>query len=160
MSEEKLQKALDIAMRYLSLRPRSEWEMRNRMRRSFDADIVKAVLQELRERDLVNDTSFAQYWADNRTDFSPRSRRLVIQELRRKGVSAEEANNAVADMDDQVTAHEAGRKKARSFKGVDHVEFYKKLSSFLRNRGYSYDVIESVVQSLRQELNLRLEGCL
>ena len=67
-------RCFNAALHYLSYRPRSESEMRERLqRRGFDSDSVEAVLTKLKEQELVNDIAFAQFWKDNRQAFSPRS---------------------------------------------------------------------------------------
>ena len=68
------QRCLNAAFRYLSYRPRSEAELRERLkRRGFEADSMEAVLTRLREQGLVDDLAFAQFWKDNRETFRPRS---------------------------------------------------------------------------------------
>ena len=72
------QRCLNAAFHFLSYRPRSEAELRQRLqRRGFDGDNVAAVLARLKERGLVDDLAFAQFWKDNRQSFRPRSQWLT-----------------------------------------------------------------------------------
>ena len=60
-------RCLNAAGHYLSYRPRSEAEVRERLkRRGFDGDSVEAVIAKLKEQGLVDDMAFAQFWKDNR----------------------------------------------------------------------------------------------
>jgi regulatory protein len=135
---DKLQKAdlfhkcFGAALNYLSYRPRSEVEVRQRLhRRGFNDDVVDEVIIGLKERKLVDDVAFAQYWRDNRLSFRPRSRRLIKLELRQKGVATEIASEVVEGLDDESAAYEVGLKKARVLSGLDYREFYRYLFDHL-----------------------------
>jgi regulatory protein len=141
------------ALHYLGYRPRSEAEVRKRLlRRGFNHEVVDKVIVGLKERQLIDDLAFAHYWRDNRLSFRPRSRRLIKLELRQKGVTAEKANEAVADLDDESAAYEAGLKKVRVISGLEYREFRRYLYDHLRRRGFDYGAIDSAVARLWQEL--------
>jgi regulatory protein len=140
------------ALNYLGYRPRSEAEIRQRLhRRGFNDEVVDKVVIGLKERRLIDDVAFAQYWRDNRLSFRPRSRRLIKLELRQKGVAAETANEVVEGLDDESAAYEVGLKKARVLSGLDYREFHRYLSDHLRRRGFDYEIIRSAVARLWQE---------
>jgi regulatory protein len=140
------------ALNYLGYRPRSEAEVRQRLhRRGFNDEVVDKVVIGLKERRLIDDVAFAQYWRDNRLSFRPRSRRLIKLELRQKGVAAETANEVVEGLDDESAAYEVGLKKARVLCGLDYREFHRYLSDHLRRRGFDYETIRYAVVRLWQE---------
>jgi regulatory protein len=140
------------ALNYLGYRPRSEAEVRQRLhRRGFNDEVVDKVVIGLKERGLIDDVAFAQYWRDNRLSFRPRSRRLIKLELRQKGVAAETANEVVEGLDDESAAYEVGLKKGRVLSGLDYREFHRYLSDHLRRRGFDYETIRSAVARLWQE---------
>lgn len=146
------QSCFEAALHYLSYRPRSETEVRQRLRhRGFKGDVVDKVITELKKRRLIDDIAFAQYWRDNRLSFKPRSRRLIKLELRQKGVAAEMANEILEALDDENAAYEAGLKKVRILSDLDYNEFHRSLSSHLRRRGFDYEAISSAVMRLWQE---------
>lgn len=147
-----LQNCSKAALQYLGYRPRSETEVRQQLRRrGFNGDVVDKVITRLKERKLIDDGAFAEYWRDNRLSFKPRSRRLIRMELRQKGVAEEKAGEAVKDLDDEVMAYEAGLRKARVLSSLDYSEFRRRLSGFLQRRGFNYEIISSVVARLWQE---------
>jgi regulatory protein len=146
------QSCFDAAVYYLGFRPRSESEVRQRLRRrGFHGEIVEEVISKLRERQLIDDLAFAEYWRNNRLSFSPRSRRLIKLELRQKGVAAETVNEAVKDLDDENSVYEAGLKKVRRFSGSDYEDFRRSLYDYLRRRGFDYVTIKCAVERLWQE---------
>ena len=152
-----LRGCFDAALRYLSHRPRSEAEVRWRLfRHGFGNDVVNGTISKLKERGLIDDVAFAQFWKDNRMLFSPRSRQLIKLELRQKGIDAEIANEMTDDLDEEASAYKAGLKKARLLTFSDYNEYRRYLSGYLRRRGFDYEVISSVIAKLWQERQIAI----
>ena len=146
------QNCFNAASHYLSYRPRSENEVRQRLRRrGFDNKVVDEVIFKLKERRLIDDVAFSEYWRNNRLSFSPRSGRLIKLELRQKGVAAETANEVVKDLDDENYVYEAGLRKARRLSGSDYDDFRRRLYGYLRRRGFNYETVKRAVTRLWQE---------
>lgn len=146
-----LHRCFNAAFHYLSYRPRSEPELRERLhRRGFDGDSVEAVITRLKEQGLVDDIAFAQFWRDNREAFSPRSQWLTKLELRRKGVANDIIDQVVDTIDDEDSAYRAALSKARSLPRSDEQSFRRRLGEHLRRRGFSYGVINHIVNRLWQ----------
>ncbi|MBT9149069.1 MAG: Regulatory protein RecX [Dehalococcoidia bacterium] len=152
LRDDLVQRAVDRALRYLSYRPRSESEVRARLHRyGYEDDVIARTLDRLRGSGLIDDASFAAFWKENRASFTPRSSRLVAQELRQKGVSPEIIAQALETLDNEAEAYRAGYKKAHFLERADYYGFRKKLSAFLHRRGFDYEVIRLVVERLWQE---------
>ena len=148
--EDLFRRCLNSAFRLLSYRPRSEAEIRTRLRRRFDEETIAEVLHHLRTTQMIDDAAFAQFWRENRESFSPRSKRLLKLELRAKGVDAELAGEAVAGIDEEESALRAARRRARLWAGEDYDTFRRKLGAFLRRRGFGYEVISRTIERLWQ----------
>jgi regulatory protein len=149
---ELLHRSLNSALRFLSPRPRSEAEIKTRLRRhGYDVDIIQQVIDKLKEQKLVDDTAFAQFWRENRENFKPRSRRLIEVELKQKGVNAEIIAEATDMVDDEIGAYKAAQRKAISLTGLDYLSFRKRLGTFLRQRGFPYEVINMTIERVWQE---------
>ncbi len=148
------QRCLNAAFRYLDYRPRSEAELRERLkRRGFEGDNVEAVLVRLREQGLADDLAFAQFWKDNRETFRPRSQWLTKLELRQKGVANNIIDQVVADVDDEDSAYRAAQSRAHRLPDSDYEGFRHRLSGYLKRRGFGYRVITHTVKRLWQENN-------
>ncbi len=153
---DQFHRCLNAALRYLSYRPRSEFELRERLyRRGFGSESVEAVFARLREQGLVDDEAFAQFWRDNRESFSPRSRQLTRLELRRKGVDEETINQVVGEIDDEDNAYRVAINKARSLPVSDYQGFRQRLAGYLKRRGFSYGVINHTVNRVWQKQGAR-----
>ncbi len=143
---------MDAAVQYLSYRPRSESEVRQRLRhRGFEREVIEQVILKLKERKLIDDIAFSEFWINNRLSFSPRSARLINLELRRKGVSAETAGAMVQDLDDDQSVYEAGLKKAQRLSRLSYDDFKHRLYDYLRRRGFNYDSCKRAVERLWQD---------
>ena len=140
------------AVNFLSYRPRSESEIRERLKRhGFDGDSIEAVKTKLKEQGLVNDNAFAQFWKDNRESFSPRSQWLTRLELRRKGVATDVIDQVVGEIDDADSAYHAALSKARSLPLSDYQGFRRRLGEYLKRRGFGYGVINHAVERVWRE---------
>jgi regulatory protein len=166
-------RGLAAGLQLLALRPRSEAELRDALRRRYpDAtpDTLTRILERLKELNYLNDTSFAKFWVENRMAFSPRGRNLLKQELLQKRVSREiidtvitehlEALQEEADQNgetdgqpvEETQALEQARKKARSYAAEAWPDFYRKLGGFLQRRGYGFDITGKVTRQVWAEL--------
>jgi regulatory protein len=146
------QRCLNAAFHFLSYRPRSQAELRQRLgKRGFDGDNVAAVLARLKERGLVDDLAFAQFWKDNRQSFSPRSQWLTRRELRQKGVPEEIIDRVAAQVDDEDSAYRAAIVKARRLSTADYDGFRRSLGEYLKRRGFGYGLIKPTVERVWQE---------
>ncbi len=149
---EQFHRSLNSALRFLSPRPRSEAEIKIRLRRhGYETNVIQQVLDRLKEQKLVDDNAFAQYWRENRESFKPRSRRLIEMELKQKGVDAETIAETTEMVDDDSAAYKAAQRKAIALAGLDYPNFRKRLGTFLRQRGFSYEVINTTIERVWQE---------
>lgn len=147
-----LQRCLNAAFRYLGYRPRSEAEIKLRLKwRGFDGETIEAVVNKLKEQSLVDDIAFAQFWKENRESFSPRSQRLTAMELRQKGVGGDIIAPVVAEIDDDESAYRSAQAKVRRWPLADYESFRRRLGEYLRRRGFSYEVINHTVERVWQE---------
>ena len=149
LHQDLLRHARDHALRLLSYRPRSEREVRERLRRHpFPPEVVAQVAAQLRERGLVDDRTFSRFWRESRERFSPRSRRVIEGELRQKGVDPALAKEAASTLDEEALCLQAARKKLPTLEALPPESRRKKLISFLRRRGFSWEVISRAVKAL------------
>ena len=145
-------RCLVVAIHYLGYRPRSEFEMRERLqRRGFDGNTIGVVMDKLKEERLVDDLAFAQFWKENRGSFSPRSQWLTKLELKQKGVADGIIDQVVGTIDDNDSAYRAALSKTRRLPQSDYQEFRRRLGEYLKRRGFGYGVINLTVERVWEE---------
>jgi regulatory protein len=147
------QRCLNSAFRFLSYRPRSQSEIKERLSRAgYQIEDIEKVISKLKELNLVDDFAFAEYWKDNRNSFRPRSQRIVRSELRRKGVEPDVIQDVVEKIDDAENAYRVAVVRARVLPTEDFRVFREKLSGFLQRRGFDYSVTNKVIKRVWEEL--------
>ena len=145
---------IDAALRFLAQRPRTEYEVRERLRRAgVDQAAIDAAVGQLRQHRLLDDAAFAQQWVEQRQVARPRGARLLRSELRQHGVEAATAEAAAAVVDDSVEAdaYRAATRRAPQLAELDERAFKQRLGQFLARRGFDWDTIAAVVERLRSE---------
>ena len=149
LSEE----CLKAAYRLLGYRQRSEIELRNKLSSRFTKAAIDAVIERLRDKHMVDDIAFAQYWRERREMLNPRSRKMVSIELRQKGIDKEVINKVLVSYNDEENAYRAAKKKANLLSKEGYDNFRRKIGSFLMRRGFNYEVTKQTVDRLWRELS-------
>ena len=147
-------RATDAALRLLALRPRSVREVSDRLRlRGFAPEAIDAAVEKLEGWRYVDDADFARFWVENRERHKPRGRRLLEQELRRKGVDREIVREAIdaAELDETGSALELGRAKLRTYAGLEPPVVRRRLGGYLARRGYDVETVRRVLARLIDE---------
>ena len=146
------EKAYEKALKFLAPRMRSEAELRKRLtQHKLTPELIDGVIARLTRAGLLNDKEFASYWVENRSTFRPRSTRVLRAELRQKGLGEAEVRAALTGANDNEAAYALGAKRVRRFAALPKPEFRRKLGEFLARRGFSFDIIEPVVERLWTE---------
>ncbi|HEY57043.1 MAG TPA: hypothetical protein G4O04_00560 [Anaerolineae bacterium] len=143
------EQAYQKAWRYLSYRPRSEAEVRTYLaRRGVEPALIESVLARLRDLGLVDDEAFARAWVENRGTFRPRGRRALQAELRQKGISPDLVERALAEVDEEQLALQAGLKALRRYARLEWPAFRQKMGAYLARRGFDYETIRAILPQL------------
>ncbi|MDB3952057.1 recombination regulator RecX [Gammaproteobacteria bacterium] len=133
-------KALDIVSR----REHSEKEIKNKLLEKFDApEIIEQVVLKLIENNLINDVRFAEMYVlvRKRKGFGPKK---IQFELMARGIDDSISSLVITEEGSwEEAAQKAFNKK---FKNGASQEFKErnKQKTFLQNRGFSFEEIDSV----------------
>ena len=144
LAAEQASRATEAALVFLGYRPRSEKEVRDRLRRGgFEPDAIEHAIARLHEWRYLDDADFARRWIENRTTHRPRGRRLLQQELRHKGIDSEIARDAIdeVELDETGAAETLARRRLPAYAGDEPAAIRRRLGAYLARRGYGYDVI-------------------
>lgn len=144
------QKTLDKLLRFATLRPRSEKEIKDYFwRKKIHESLVPDLLKKLRRLKLLDDLEFAKWWVDSRIA-QGKSRRSMIYDLRFKGVKKEVIDEVLreAPVDEGKMARELLAKKAYKWKSLSSRETRLKMSQYLAGKGFGWEVIEKVVDEV------------
>lgn len=139
-----IDKAYDRALNLISRRPRSEWEIRDYLKRKeYDPEIAEQVIGKLNERGYINDENFARRWVESRRLLKATSKRRLSQELRQKRVSDEAIEKVLAD--DQTDEVEVLKQLVERKRKQTRYQDDMKLMQYLSRQGFSYDNIKQAL---------------
>ena len=130
ISQSEFGKALNLALNFLSFRPRSEFEVRQYLKRK-KAENVDKIIDRLRELGQINDEEFTKWYLDQRKTFRPKGRRALQAELYKKGIKTK--------LPGSFNEKELALKAIKKYHGVSP-------ERFLDARGFSWSTIEEVLK--------------
>lgn len=151
------EKFYNIALRFLSYRPRSEKEVRDRLiRKKIDSQIIEKIIAKLKEKKFLNDEEFAKWWIEQRTKVRPKAIRVITLELKQKGISNEIIESLLSkdvSSEEQVSndlelANKLIEKRIERFRNSSKQEIYQKLGSYLSRRGFDWETIKQSIDEL------------
>jgi len=145
-------KFYNLALRFLSYRPRSEKEVRDRLKiknqksNLKDLDlIIDKVIEKLKEKKFINDEEFAKGWIESRLRFKPRSLRLIKLELKNKGIDSETIEKMINDERLMINDLENAKKLVEN---LPKQEIYQKLGRHLASKGFNWDTIKKSIDEI------------
>lgn len=137
------EEALRLALRYLSVRPRSHRELERHLgRKQLSPPAIRAALERCADLGYVDDRAFAAAFARDRIRLRPRGVARMVAELRKRGVAGAdaEAGVAVALDDEGVTEGDllerAADRTATRLAGLDREVARRRLHAYLTRRGF------------------------
>ena len=158
---DQFEKYLNLALRYLSYRPRSEKELKDYLKKSrgarsgsarknIDPEIIEAVIEKLKEQKFLDDKEFVQWWIEQRTKFKTKGLRLIKLELLKKGVSKDIVDDVIKGSEGLVDndldrAKKILEKRIGRYRGLAQRDLYQKLGAFLGRRGFDWDTIKQAI---------------
>ncbi len=144
-------KATEAALRLLAVRPRSEKELRDRLKqKAYEPETIDAVMERVRDWGYLDDADFAQRWVANRIEHRPRGRRMLEQELRQKGIDRDTISETLddADLDETAAAIELAEKSANRLRSLDPDVARRRLTGQLARRGFPYPAIKAAIDQV------------
>jgi regulatory protein len=148
---------LNRTLRFLSIRPRSEKEIRDyfkiknqKSKIKIDDKVAELIINKLKEKNFLNDLEFARWWIEQRVLVKPRAWRVVKMELRQKGISNDiieglNINSETEGENDLVSANKLAEKRFHRYKNLTRLETYQKLGRYLSTKGYSWEIIKKSI---------------
>lgn len=154
-----LDRARNVAARYLGYAARSAADIRRRLERGhFDDGTIEAVIAEFRSRGWLDDAKFARDWIEDRSERKQYGRARLAGELTRRGIDRDTVDAAVEGIDsgDEVRRALAAAMprycraglSAGDQAGIERE--YRRLAGFLQRRGFDWDIIKEVIRELAE----------
>ena len=149
--ESETGKLLDKTLNLLSIRMRSEWDIRDYLRRKqADPEIVEIIVNKLTKNRYLNDEQFARMWVENRRLLKSTSRRKLILELKQKRINGDIIETVLADDKSAVDEREILRTlvEKKRHRYPDNLKFMQ----YLARQGYGYEDIKAVLSETNESV--------
>ncbi|GAB1693839.1 regulatory protein RecX [Krasilnikovia sp. M28-CT-15] len=153
-SRDESEVAREICLKQLAARPRSRAELAQALaRRQISTEVIAEVLDRYDEVGIIDDAAFARAWVSSRHHGRGLARRALAGELRRRGIAAEVASEALASLDEDSEATAARAlvdRKLRTAAGAPEAVF-RRLVGMLARKGYPAGLAFRVVKDAMAE---------
>ncbi|MFZ5932942.1 MAG: RecX family transcriptional regulator [Patescibacteria group bacterium] len=151
VKKAEFQKISDKLLRFATLRPRSEKEIKIWLKKKkVYPSLYENLFKRLKRLELLDDKKFAAWWVEQRVTFKPRGKRALALELRNKGIDKEVTDEVLAamDFDEEAAAEELLLRKREKWKSLEGREARQKMAAFLARKGFGWGVIEKTLNKL------------
>jgi len=145
----------DRALNLLAFQARSARDLRRRLLQKGELEAhVDAAIERLTANGLLDDSAYARQLARSKVVGQGASRRRVQQEMFKRGVAREVADEAIAEVfedegvDEGELVEQVARKKARALTKLDPDTRRRRLYAFLARRGYESDAIRRAMKAV------------
>jgi regulatory protein len=148
---EQFRNYLNLAYRYLSIRNRSEKEMREYLgRKNAAQEIIDKIVTSLKEKKFLNDEEFARSFVLNRARVKPKGKALLKMELRQKGISDDLIKKVLDEVREEIPdelsqAKDLITRRMQKMVGSPRQEIYQKVGGFLARRGFSWEIVKKAI---------------
>jgi len=152
VSRKDLGSAKRASYHLLKIRPRSENELRSRLKiKGFQKDIIDSAIEELYRIGLLDDLAFARLWVESRI-MKPLGLNRLSYELKIKGVDKDIIKQVISDFDspekEKIVVRELFQKKLKKLENLDKQKIKSRLWSFFLRKGFSKDIVYDVLREL------------
>ncbi len=150
------QQLLNVAFRYVSVRPRSEKELRDILQKKLhvlkthNPIVLEKTIKRLRELGYVDDTKFVHWWIEQRQARKPIGSPLIIFQLMSKGIAKDQIEQILYSEteNEQALAFRAVEKKLLLWKNIPQLQLKRKIYDFLGRRGFRTGVIYKIIDEV------------
>jgi regulatory protein len=158
--EEQYVQAKQRALDYLAHKPRTEEEVRRKLRREDAPEpVIEDVVSRLYELSYLDDEAYATEYVRNRFSSKQYGPVRIRRELVERGIDRHLADRAVTqlfeDEDPVAAAREHAEKRWARLSDDDPRRRKQKLYRYLRRRGFTSDTIYPILDELERRADTR-----
>ena len=131
------------ALEWMLLRPRSERELSDYLRKKvyekgLERGFIEDVICRLKDKGYVDDRRFSEYYVENRVVKKGISRKRLRMELMKKGICAAVVDEVLNGRNDEDEIRKIVAKKRGKYDD-------EKLTAYLCRQGFSYELVRKIV---------------
>lgn len=152
--------AKEAAFRYLGRRDHASFEIRQKLKKKgFNDDVINSLLEELSEKDFLNDESFSIKFITDKSELNRWGRKKIESELYKKGIqrkTIQKTLNSFFDnlSQDQICLDLVIKRKRHFLREVDPYKRKMKIYNYLAGRGFTSSDIKKAMPKIAVELDV------
>ena len=150
--DSQIDKAYSKALKLLSMRPQSELEIKQKLSKYFDKEVIGKILEKLESNKLVDDYEFAKLWVKERSKTRLRSKRHLMSELKQKGINQNIIKDVLGtELINQNEIEAAKTLLAKKLRQEKTNIVSQKIKAYLAGRGFDYKTIVLAEKELQAQ---------
>ena len=141
--------AFDKALTHLSATRKTEKEIRAFLgKKGYLPAVADYAVEKLRSYGFLNDGEYAEAYVESA--IKKKGGRLIKMELRSKGISEQEIDAALEDLDEETELEAAKTLLQKYMRGKPlDVQTLQKAYRYLMSKGYDYEIAKSALSSMQ-----------
>lgn len=156
--EQEILQAKNEAIRYISYRPKTIWEVENKLYSlKFRPEAIAKTINFLIEFGYLDDEKFAVKYINEKIKLKKSSFKKLERELLRKGIKKDILENVFLQFErsdiEKINALQHARRKYCSIKYKSEFERIQKTINYLIQKGFSFDLAKEAVDEISKELD-------
>ncbi|PKL78300.1 MAG: hypothetical protein CVV25_12190 [Ignavibacteriae bacterium HGW-Ignavibacteriae-4] len=153
ISEQSIKDTKLAAFNYVSYKPRSEYEVREKLRtKDYSQENIDLAILFLYEFKLLDDEQFAQNFIEVNLRNKPSGKYKLLHELSKRGIDESLINNSILEYYPEDNALElallAAKKHLKKISYKPKEKQKKLVTDFLSRRGFDWDTINKATDKL------------
>lgn len=149
------EKAMDLAVKYLSFKSRTTNEMVEYLKKkNVEAEIIDQVIKKLGEYRYIDDEVYLKNYLENNRHLNYYGSRRMLQDLKKRGIGDElllTLEDLFPKEEEYQSCEAVARKNLRTLNGQTAAQKRKKLYDKLGRMGYPNDMILEIIRILISE---------
>ena len=151
LKDEMFLKGKNKALNILSKASQSEKKMREKLKDDFDEDTIDDIVDFLKKYNFINDNELASKIVTTNVNLNKYGKNKIKQNLYNKGLEKSSIDEALSEIDYDLEFENAlylAEKRYERVKKEDPKKAYAKVANHLAYKGFSYDIIKSVLNKI------------
>lgn len=151
LKDEMFLKGKNKALNILSKASQSEKKLREKLTDDFEEDTIDEIIDFLKKYNFINDNELASKIVNTNVNLNKYGKNKIKQNLYNKGIEKSTIDEAISEIDQDYEFENAfylAQKRYERVKNEDPKKAYSKVANHLAYKGFSYDIIKSVLNKL------------
>ena len=146
-----------VAYNYLAYKPRTEKEVRSKLRfKKISENSTNRVIEDLQRLKFLDDSKYAKNYVEMKSQQKGMGRNMLFMKMMQKGLKKESIEETLKENFSTENEISSGVNLLRKYAKKNHLntkdELRNKAFKYMFSRGYGFDVIETIMKYYLEEM--------